>query len=448
MSNIFSRSSIEALPWQLPIPTGTIGFSARSVLSGMYYSSGSSGVIFGIATNEIPWIPRYISANYNPQSLLRNIYHFAIESPALEFLENSKIIPQFYSQLSCPRTIWAAKYNYPTSYIPKITLSNNQEVLLKSDYSSFLYEKKYPVAYRSLDKLILRNLANVSVTASSSSGIINLSTLNITPTRESGFYLEDDFGDTVYIDRQDFRYSGNTIYIGYGSNFTITYESSAIIANIDSGSLYVSVGSSKVSTIKSYIPNLLDNYSYLYFLNRKSGEDNLSLKSKCQALGFGYSYPQRLASFLGCSQLVAWNQISNIGISGSGYNYINFSDFPKYKFVYENLENYNNKYYFTYLPSGFVQVLYNGLPCQSSEYSISNYILTPLSSRLTNATQITVNYVSYNYTVNGTAIVGTTQQSLIGVLSSKVLVNSSYKRVVDWRWNKTRTITNGLASFN
>jgi len=415
------------------------------------------------------WVPRWCNAYYSTDSILRKIYFLGLYyyTDLMKQVLKGSFTPNFYGEVGTDRYLFIAKYHYPQTYIPHITLQvtgNAASTIVKAvdSMSSLFYELTSPVYYRGSDLLYFKNLDIRSVAVTATSGIINLTTIIAQEALEpdSPIIIENSWGDQRYIDQTNSSYSAvsGTIRVPYDGTYTVYYRSNIRLNSLLNSISYIRIDGEIISIYQHYVDNVWDYFADYLALFRNKSETNNQLKTRSQHMTVASRPNQRIAAALGLAVSITW-YTSGATINTSGYNDWQFQGFTRSFYVREVPIKDGNNFILTYAPTGYVQVFLDGNKINESAYTVSGSYLIAGSTLLEQASEgnIEVSYKHqrmrerhYPENENLTAIEadGLLYRGIL--IKDDILVKNVTRRIEDqeWRWNKEQGLLNGSADFD
>jgi hypothetical protein len=373
--------------------------------------------------------------------------------------------PEFFGQEGESRQGYVAKYHFPLTYTPIISLVLSDSDLYSSDIKladtrqTMLFEELQPCAWRGAqDALYLKNLTMVSFTISAASGYIDLSTAYASHTRitDSPLILINDWGDRQIIDPTSYRLNGSQLRVLIDGPYTVCYQSTELHQQLLSGAGYLLIDGEQVFVKQHQFENSWDEEVKYGGLRRWDTESNTALKTRYQHISLSTRQELMISSALGQTRAVIWNPQDVWSFTGSGGIQIEVFGLKQYTYKNETLLKGDGCFYFTQMPSGFTQVFYNTLPVDSASYTITGNVLIPLTSRLqlANEGQLTAQYRVQNYTLSSSGIyiqsIGPAYHRpglMYTLISRRVKIVNRPRRIKSWRWNKEYGTVRGQSAF-
>ena len=401
----------------------------------------------------INWVPRWMSATTNATSTLREFYFDAVISPKEDLrFEVERGQPQFFGSASTPRRAYAARYVGTLNYTPTITLNlpaSTIEIEARESISDLLDEKLvYCYALNSSTSTIyFKNLALVSYTARSVSGILDLSEMLTIdpPVSDYSITLINYYDDVFHIEPEDPRWNGYTLNLGWDAGFVVLYESQAVYDQILSGTIKVSIGTQVSTVLPYFFPDSWDQYSIYNNYQRKFWETNYTLRYKNQQLSFLSKSDQRIASMLGCSHSVVWDTTQTYVFPITGVTNYSIPQMRQIEYVTESPVRVENNLLLSRIPDNYVQLIYRGIPVDPLSYVVSGSCIIPGSIQLlkANTQYLIAQYVNTTYTTapSGSHLALTREdagsESLFLFYNDSVEISNSYDVLNVVCWNRT-----------
>lgn len=411
----------------------------------------------------IDWIPRWMDPNYDKDSTLRKLYFLGIVYWANEMERqlHDNLVPQFFGEIGGDRQAWIVQYHYPKNYIPHVVLVTNSSSSLafKDSVGSLLYEKKLPVYCRDDNYLYFKNLDSVCVSVTSVTGILTYAALASSIVEDSQIIVENEWGDCFYFDQYDQRVNlaSGTIDIGYEGTFRVWYKSLNSFNKLSNGQYYITIDDERYRISPYYFKNTWDEYAALKNITRRDTESNLHLKARCHYRSLSKRIEEKISASLGQCQIIMWNTQDTLSLSGSGNQSFNFLDFNGSFYVEETPIKDGANFLLSYVPSGYVQLFLNGRKLETDTYSVSGSRIVPstLNTNLLNATEgalkVTYKHVIYDTssrTTSSLEAIDEIKKPVVGIISKKVRVSNTQKKIDIWRWNQELGKLTGLAGFD
>lgn len=417
------------------------------------------------------WVPRWMEANYNTDSLLRNLYSLGIVyyNALLKETLKPEVSASFYGQVGNDRYLFLAKYSYPETYIPHITLHTSGAVSgavveRRDTLDSLLYEHIKPVYFKSEELIHFKNLDVLSFQASALSG----TTLNVSSQlasypkdADSPFILENSYGDIVVIDSASEKFkaaSGLIITQLRDTSYTIHYRATSLASALVNETSFIKIDGAITPIKLHYIENVWDKLAKNYMLTRNKRESNTSLKSKIQHLTIAKKANQKIAAMLGYTVGLVW-YASGSAVSTSGFNDWEIQDFSSKVFVKEFLTKDGSSFVFSFAPSGHVDIICNGIVLDSSSYTISGSYLHPntnlfkdIDTEKVEATYTNIKFRNTTYPRSGGIYSEIPDRMLHRTILVKeeIVVKNVIKKIKDreWVWNGNLGLLTGAANFD
>lgn len=452
-------------PWNILTPIGSIDTFTRSAVLGVYSVTAtgfSTDFLFPFIENfqylpRVPWIPRWLEANYSSSSTLRKFYGITLANQNDLFHRfTQSIVPKFFGEISEERVLYFAKYIQPKSYVPTVVLASGAveiPLVYKDSMGSLLSEKLSP-SFTITDKgIYFKNLAIVSYVVDGSSGYIDIAPIVAfdPPIADSLIIITDPFNDTIYLDAKDNRIVGNKIYLGLSGTYVVSFLSDINHANVLAEAIYLKIDGQKIFLEPSYIENTWDTFAKYNQLKRNKTETNVTLQARNHFITVANTVEERIAASLGKGVAILWGTDDTPYTLPSGTVDFNVWDQKPTVYLTEQPTKYGNNWYLLNIPD-LVEVRVNNTILQTTEYSVSGNIIISLSDRLINAHQedVSVRYSRVVYTKSSTTV---SQSSSLKkhfnmVCFSKVQVQEVSKRIRKWYWEKEEGITVGGSTFN
>lgn len=409
------------------------------------------------------WVPRWNEAYYSTDSILRKLYFLSMiyYSEEMQRLITGNIVPNFYGEVFQINTGFIAKYNYPKNHIPHVNLvvsGVTREIIQKDTLGSFNYEMVNPVFCVVDDLLYFKNLEIVSTSVTSTSGYLSLTTAFSTNTldTDSPIILENSYGDFTYIDQTSSLYSSASsfVFVPYNDTYTVYYRSSERLSALINETHYITIDSEVIPIKPIQLKNSWDEFAWLKNISRHHRQNNSALQKRAQHLTIAKKPNQRIASVLGTTQGFTW--YASGSISASAYTDWEVQEYKRFFYFEEAPFKDSDNYVLTYQPTGFVQLLFNGVPVETTAYTITGSYIIPASSLLSQATEgsLVVKYkcerMAPRNTVDDVIATIPDRGTYRGILVKDVLVTTATKKIKkeEWRWNKELGKLNGQADFD
>lgn len=359
----------------------------------------------------------------------------------------------FFASLSAPRLAYVAPCGDRVPVLALATLGSGHvggSISLRPTEGALREPWWAPAAWVDGRRIVLRNLAIVEAAVTASGGVLDIAgALASSPkVADSPVWVANLYGDVQCFDADYVEACAGRIPAAVPGGYKVRYESQPVYEAVVS-STCLTVDGTAVRPSPTDLRNVVDDLAAVCGLERVPGEDNGSLRKRCQVHCLAENPEQAMAAALGKADPVAWDTGYSLEVQDATPA---FPGLEREARIEERLLEDGGRTYLTRTPLGPISLFSDGSLVSPSKYSVSGTEVT-LSDPFAALGTLTARYRATIYSAtqgaSSTTLSASVPQTLqLGAVHSDVSVQTTFKTDIVYRWGQTAGANEGLAGFD